>query len=200
MTDTELLRQAQGGDRAAWSLLYARCLPSLWRHAVASVDDYPAAEDVVSETLLAFVRGLATLDPDTVDLHVWLRGILRRKIVDHFRQKRKQKRIHAVALEQSPDGEVPSPTGLEVEEDQQLILTAFEGMPELQRCVLEWQHIEGLSVRDMAERTGKTEKAIESILYRARKEFRRLYERICSESHVAGNGSSHTSEAFEKSL
>lgn len=200
MTDAELLRQAQKGDRAAWSLLYTRCLPSLWQHAFASLSDYPAAEDVVAETFLAFVRGLSRLDPATVDLHVWLRGILRRKIVDHFRLKNKDKRLQTAAQDLASEDVTASPSGTEQKEDRQLILSALDELHDLQRCVLEWQHIEGLSVRDMAARTGKTEKAVESILFRARREFRRAYERICSENYVAGNGSCHSSEALEKSL
>ncbi len=200
MTDTELLRQAQNGDRAAWRLLYARCLPSVWRHAVVSVGDYSAAEDIVGETLLALVRSLSKLDPDSIDVQAWLRGVLRRKIVDHHRLKNKQRRVHAAARNDSSQDTGVTPSALEVEEGRQLIISALEQLPELQRAVLEWKHIEGLSVREMAMRTGKSEKAIESILFRARKEFRRVYERICSETYVTGNGSCHKSETLEKSL
>ena len=42
--------------------------------------------------------------------------------------------------------------------------------------MLEWKYLDGLSVRDMAERLGETEKAVESVLYRARREFRRLFD------------------------
>jgi DNA-directed RNA polymerase specialized sigma24 family protein len=43
---------------------------------------------------------------------------------------------------------------------------------------LEWKYIDGLSVREMADRLGRTEKAVESVLFRARAAFRTLFERI----------------------
>jgi DNA-directed RNA polymerase specialized sigma24 family protein len=43
--------------------------------------------------------------------------------------------------------------------------------------VLEWKYLESSSVRDIAERLGKTEKAVEAALYRARISFRSAYAR-----------------------
>ena len=40
------------------------------------------------------------------------------------------------------------------------------------RLVLEWKYVEGLSVRAMAQRLGRTEKAVEALMFRARAEFR----------------------------
>jgi DNA-directed RNA polymerase specialized sigma24 family protein len=42
--------------------------------------------------------------------------------------------------------------------------------------VLEWKYLDALRVREIAERLGDSEKAIETVLYRARREFRRLFE------------------------
>ena len=46
------------------------------------------------------------------------------------------------------------------------------------RVALEWKYLEGLSVREIAVRLGRTEKAAESILLRARRTFRKLYRRV----------------------
>jgi DNA-directed RNA polymerase specialized sigma24 family protein len=47
-----------------------------------------------------------------------------------------------------------------------------------ERLVLEWKYLDRLAVRDMADRLGRTEKSVESILYRARRSFRSAWERL----------------------
>ena len=53
------------------------------------------------------------------------------------------------------------------------------------RAALEWKYLERLSVRDMAARWGTTEKSVESILFRARGEFRRRLKQL-DDSNVWG--------------
>lgn len=202
MTDAELVRQAQSGDRGAWKVLYARCLPSVWRYAVASVGDYTTAEDIVGETLIALVKGLSELDPENTDVHAWLRGVLRRKAVDHYRQRTRSRRLHNAVRKHSPASE-GQPTGsslMETEETRQQVFEALGQLSGQQRTILELKHVEDLSVREIAMRMGKTEKSIESALFRARREFRSLYQRVCSETHFIGNGSASEPETLGRSL
>jgi DNA-directed RNA polymerase specialized sigma24 family protein len=56
------------------------------------------------------------------------------------------------------------------------VLNVLEGLSDRQRVVLEWKYLDALRVREIAERLGETEKAVETVLYRARREFRRLFE------------------------
>jgi RNA polymerase sigma factor (sigma-70 family) len=65
---------------------------------------------------------------------------------------------------------------LEVEETRIDVLRVLDEMPDRQRVVLEWKYLDGLRVREIAERLGESEKAVETVLYRARREFRRLFE------------------------
>jgi RNA polymerase sigma factor (sigma-70 family) len=48
-------------------------------------------------------------------------------------------------------------------------------LPGAYRAVLQWRYWEKRTAREMAEQTGKTEKAIERLLARARQEFRRRW-------------------------
>jgi len=201
LTDTELLRQAQCGDMDAWRLLYAQCMPSVWRHALALTGDVSVTEDVVSETFLGLVRAIRDLDPDTIPLHAWLRGVVRNKVADERRQKSKHDRLLAAAIDEgaAEDGDGSS-AAVEAEESRQQIRGILHKLPEQQQIILEWKHIDDLSVRDIATRTGQTEKAVEAVLYRARKEFRRLYELSDSGGVGIGENSGHGLSTLEKSL
>jgi DNA-directed RNA polymerase specialized sigma24 family protein len=52
----------------------------------------------------------------------------------------------------------------------------LEQLPESYRLVLVWRYWEGRRAGEMAIATGKTEKAIERLLARARTRFRELWE------------------------
>ena len=64
MTDADLVRGARGGDAEAWRSLYQRHLPAVWRQAYALVADVHVAEDITSETMLALLKGIASLEQD----------------------------------------------------------------------------------------------------------------------------------------
>ncbi len=48
-------------------------------------------------------------------------------------------------------------------------------LPDQYRLALKWRYWDGASAREMALKTGKTEKAIERLLARARAEFRGMW-------------------------
>ena len=177
LTDADLLRGAQCGDSDAWKALYERYLPSVWRQACALIDDAHVAEDVTSETMLALLRGIRELDADVPSLGAWLRTVVHRKAMDHHRQAyRRRAKFPASgdAAEECAARESRQP--LEIAETCARVQIVLEEISERQRIVLQWKYVDNLGVREMAERLGETEKAVESVLYRARREFRRIYE------------------------
>lgn len=138
--------------------------------------------------MFALVRALPDLDADTVQLHAWLRGVVRHKVADHGRQQIKQGHLLAAACSGST-GDIPAyapESSLEAEEDRQQVLAVLDQLTDTQRMLLEWKHIDDLSVADIAVRVGQTEKSVESLLYRARREFRLRYERTMSPADMSG--------------
>lgn len=59
----------------------------LYRYALVRIGDATAAEDVVQETLMAALKAVHGFQHRS-DLRTWLTGILKHKIVDHFRRRR----------------------------------------------------------------------------------------------------------------
>jgi RNA polymerase sigma factor (sigma-70 family) len=178
LTDADLVRRARGGDAEAWRTLYQRYLPAVWRQAYALVADVHTAEDITSETMLALLRGIGRLESDGSSVASWLRTVVRCKAADHHRKVFRTRDRLPIAVGGSGDCLVDSNPcePLEVEETRAHVLSVLDKMPERQRIVLEWKYLEGLRVREMAERLGETEKAVETVLYRARIGFRKLFE------------------------
>ncbi len=59
-----------------------------------------------------------------------------------------------------------------------LVYETLARLPAHYRTVLEAKYLQGLSVREMAEAHGRTAKAIESLLSRAREKFALVYRQI----------------------
>jgi len=153
---------------------YADCLYAYVRHRLAPRADL--VEDVVQEVFLAAIGSLSTF-LGASSLRAWLLGIARHKVETYYRQRLKDP-------EPLPDGndigEPPAPD-LPVDElidrdrvaaKTQQILTQ---LPEAYGLVLLWRYWESRSVRDIARETGRTEKAVERLLARARSRFKELW-------------------------
>jgi RNA polymerase sigma-70 factor (ECF subfamily) len=178
LTDAELLHGARSGDAEAWRTLYQRYLPTVWRYAYARVTDVHAAEDVTSEAMLALLRNIGQLDIDKPNIAGWLRSAVEFKSIDYFRQQvRNRDRLTQIANHALGMREEPGPgASLETGETRDHVLCVLDKLTDRQREVLEYKYLDALSVRDIAARLSESEKTVESLLYRARREFRRLFE------------------------
>jgi RNA polymerase sigma-70 factor (ECF subfamily) len=177
LTDLELLNRACAHDAAAWRTLYQRYLPMVWRRAYALVGSTHAAEDLTSEVMLQLVRNLPRLERDGATIAGWLLSVVRRQAAEHHRRayRARVKLALAAVGPTEPAGRGPT-APLEAEETRLDVLRVLDALPERQRLVLEWKYVESLPVREIAERLGESERAIEAVLYRARRGFRKLYE------------------------
>ncbi len=178
MTDGELIEAARLGDAEAWRELYTRWMPWVWRYAYSLVRDNHLAEDVTSEAMTAWVRSFEHTGSDAPQAAAWLRSVVRHKAADHYRRGARFRRAtEGVAQITDPTNASDEPSFLaERAEQRAQVVLAMRRLKEPHRLALEWKYAQGLSVRQIAERLGVTEKAAEANLYRARREFRRQYE------------------------
>lgn len=172
MDDREFVERLRRKDGAAVRHLSECLLPSVWRFVYfRAKGDRHLAEDVVSETVLALIK--AASDPELVVLSpsAWMRSVATHKIQDHFRAvARVQHLIDQAAAMVGQDQEAPPVC--EADERRTAVRKVMDDLPEPHRLALEWKYVDHLSVQEIAARMATTEKAVESILYRARREFR----------------------------
>ncbi len=79
--------QHQVPDPTAWLRDYG---DYLYRYALTRLRDQSAAEDAVQETLLAALKAQQNFRGDSA-IKTWLVGILKHKIIDHYRKTGKEK-------------------------------------------------------------------------------------------------------------
>jgi len=179
MNDGDLVRAIQDGDRASLTTLYKRHVYGVWRYVHARLSrDFEETEDVVSETFLAAIRTVRTFDPQRGTVSGWLRGIAQNKLRDRFRKASRAVRCEATGAVTAADADSGGPDGsLITAETRDAVIRTLNTLGDEERLALEWKYMESLSVREIAERLGRTEKAAEAILYRARVSFRTVYAR-----------------------
>jgi RNA polymerase sigma factor (sigma-70 family) len=108
----------------------------------------------------------------------WLIGIARHKVQDLRRRAARMRTTLEDNLAAAPlSSEDDPPTALEAAEVRQCVGGIMDAMEDEERTVLEWKYLDDLSVREIARRLGRTEKAVEAALYRARQTFRAAFER-----------------------
>ncbi len=88
-------------DAASWLHDYG---DDLYRYALTRLRDGPAAEDVVQETLLAALKAQERFRGDS-SVKTWLIGIMKFKIIDHFRKSKRD--IQSDSLDQAFSSEGP---------------------------------------------------------------------------------------------
>lgn len=134
------------------------------------------ADDLLQEVFLAAWESLPAYAGRST-LESWMFGIARHKVEAHYRARLRE----PLALEEDGPGETA--IAIEADFDEKIDIAAREArtaeilreLPERYAMVLLWRYWERRSAAEMAAATGKTEKAIERLLARARDQFRRRW-------------------------
>ena len=181
--DLALARRILRGDETAFRGLFDRFFPRLYRFALARLPADPdSARDVVQQTFCLAIERLDTYRGEAA-LYTWFCQICRNAIADHFRRNPAGGSARVVLLEDQPNARailesLAAPaadepeTGAVREQLHRIVAATLDALPGRYGEALEWKYIDGLSVREIAERLSVGEKAAESLLTRARESFR----------------------------
>jgi RNA polymerase sigma-70 factor (ECF subfamily) len=179
MNDVDLIRAIQGGDSASLTILYQRYVKGVWRYLDTHLlRKRQATEDLVSETFIAAIRTIHTFDPKQGTVYGWLLGIARNKLRDHLRKAHRAADCEPADVNVVADPLSADPgQALMAAEAKAAVIRTLDALEDEERLALEWKYVEKLSVREIAQRLGRSEKAVEAILYRARASFRTVFAR-----------------------
>jgi RNA polymerase sigma-70 factor (ECF subfamily) len=177
---SSLITALKQHDRSAWSAAVDRHLHEVYGFVFHLVGGNRAvAEDLNQETWLEALDGIDHCDATRGSFRNWLFGIARKRVALYYRR-------HALAgsatpfrgpLEESAergDISVLPEDVLEQVERVSVVRAAMLLLPADRREVLLGKYVEGLSVETIAIRMGRTAKAVESLLSRAREQMRGL--------------------------
>lgn len=169
------LRQAAlAGDAAAWRALFESAFAAVAAYArwrCGGLADL--ADDAVQETWLTAARKLRAFDPARNHFAGWVCGIAANVCRNLVRGRlRAVKRVRPLVT-------VPEPVAAtgSSDHDPEAVAHALAELPDRYEVALRMKYLDGRTVAEMARQLGETEKAVESLLTRARQAFRESYER-----------------------
>jgi RNA polymerase sigma-70 factor, ECF subfamily len=209
--EQELLERLRGGDEQEFARVLQRWSPAMLRVAACYVHGRAAAEDVVQETWLAVLAGLARFEGRST-LRTWTFAILVNRARTYAVRDRRTVPMSEVdgaeagptvdpARFQGPDGQYPghwtsagSPRRWSVQpEDAALagevraeISAALAGLPQRQRTVVTLRDIVGLSSDEACEVLGIAAANQRVLLHRARARLRSALEDYCQPTGGSG--------------
>lgn len=169
-----LLTAWVGKNRKATAEFVSRYADSVYAYVRSRLAPrFDVVEDVVQEVFLAAWESIEQFHGGG-PLEAWLLGIARHKVEDYYRGVlRAPDAMPEPELELAAGPMFPDFDGLLDRKQLQTKTWRVMGdLPEQYRVALIWRYWDKVSAREMAMRLGKTEKAVERLLARARKQFR----------------------------
>jgi RNA polymerase sigma-70 factor, ECF subfamily len=150
--DTELVGRIARGDQAALKLVYDRSSGRAMAIAQRVLGNKNEAEEIVQEVFLEVWRRASSFDPARGKLDTWINVMTRTRSIDRLRRRAIESRVVGQA-EEPTAGRTPLETA-EQRLDRARIREALAAIPTEQRATVELSYFEGLSLSEIAERTG----------------------------------------------
>jgi RNA polymerase sigma-70 factor (ECF subfamily) len=164
-SDEQLMLDYGDGDAAAFARLYDRHERPVYRFLLRSLNgDAARADDLLQEVWMAVIRNAARYEP-RAKFTTWLYGIVRTRLIDHWRALRRDISLDAANDDDSSDCPAPidylaaartqQPEVQALSRAQaQAFVAAVEVLPVVQRETL-LLHLEGeLTLDEIAQLTG----------------------------------------------
>lgn len=158
--DLALLKSAVGDkDRKALEAFHAKYYPLVRHFATVQIGPGPAADDIAQEVLLRLLERNGCFDVQRT-IEAYLRGVVRRVTVQYFQKERKQRRTVPLDLvgeivdkpHNQRNGRRPGP--IPSQHLKKIIKDAAAKLPPKAREATFLRLVEGLSVKEGAQRVG----------------------------------------------
>jgi|SRR6185295_3756270 len=192
--DMELVKRLLRGDARGFDEFFNEYYPKLYRFALRRMPaDSAGAEDVAQATLCRALDSLPGFRGEAA-LFTWLCTLCRRELSQRWRDAgaraspvplaEDDPQVRA-ALESLFASEPDDPLAAAQRDDtRQAIRTVLDYLPAPYGDVLEWKYLRDLSLNEIARRLGRSPKAAESLLTRAREAFREAFSLLSGTAGV----------------
>jgi RNA polymerase sigma-70 factor (ECF subfamily) len=172
-SDASLAVAARNGDNSAFAIIMRRHKGWLYQFIRRYVGDKDDAYDVLQEAFVAAWGALGRFDPQR-PFEAWLRRIALNKCRDRARRnavRRAALRVMGFDLASQPHYASVSPSGGDAEQALLRLQNAIAKLPRQLKEPLVLTMLEGMSHKDAAALLGINPKAVETRVYRAKRQL-----------------------------
>src|SRR5436305_3349671 len=183
VNDSDLIRAAQRGDRAAFESLVRQYDQAVLRLALHLTGSEADAQDIYQEAFLKAYRHIGNFRFEC-SFYTWIYRIVTNLCLDHLRKRQTRKEDAPVAIDSSgqevdlldrvsDNRAMANPErDLMARELGQQILLALGRLTPRTRMVFELKHYQGLRLRTIGEMLNTTEETAKNTLFRATQKLR----------------------------
>ena len=177
-SDSELVKRTKDGEQRAFKILYLKYSDLLFAYILHHLDhDKEVASDVWQDTWVVFIEKINDFQYNST-IFTWLCSIAKNKIADYYRNSKKQEQFQSIdKIHFDIDAEELEIASVDFE-TQIDVITILANLPDEYRYLLVARYIENKGVNEISFQIGKSYKATESMLTRARDAFRKEFKQI----------------------
>ena len=166
LSDEELIRRAQAGEKELLGELYDRHQMGVFRFLMARVNDQQLAEDLTGDVFIRMLDHLSNYEDRRVPFTSWLYRVSRNLLIDHYRKEGKYK---STPLGQSEGISKDQPTLLSHVEEKltiEQVRLVLSRLDEDQSEVIVLRFLVGLSLKEVAQSLDKSVAAVKALQHR----------------------------------
>ena len=197
--DKKLAERVLGGDRASFDAFFSSYYPRLYRFALVRVDNDADLADETAQVVLC--QAISKLDTyrGEAPLFSWLCTFCRYEVSKQLKARRRAQgdtplveddpSVRAALDSLLAHASTDPDAAVYQHEVRRLVKVALDHLPTLYADALEAKYVHDMTVQEIADVIGKTPKATESLLTRARLAFKENFNSLFGEEY-AGNAAS----------
>jgi RNA polymerase sigma-70 factor (ECF subfamily) len=171
-----LIQALKNADNLAVEFWFKKYYSKLKKIALSKISNKQTAEEIVQETFINCLQSL-NLFQGKSSLETWMQTVLRHEIADFYRKRYAKKFIKTLPLTDF----LLDKNYKNAEETAVAVKRVLKKMAKKNRELLMVKYVDQKKVKEIARDAGRSEKAVESDLFRARSEFKKLWLEVACE-------------------
>jgi RNA polymerase sigma factor (sigma-70 family) len=181
MEESDLVHRLKGGDKAAFKVLFENFKSRVFNTCLSYLQQTEEAEEITQDVFIEIHRSIGNYKGEST-LSTWIYRISVNKCLDSLRHTKRKKRAGFLVYlfkKDSVDLQFDTPhfdhpgVALENKEKASLLFKGIDKLPDQQKTAFILSQVEDLPQKEIAVIMQLSEKAVESLLQRAKANLRK---------------------------
>jgi RNA polymerase sigma factor (sigma-70 family) len=190
LNERELIHQLKNGQESAFKSLVELYQDRVYNTVISITQNSMEAEDICQEVFIEVYQSVNKFRGDS-KVSTWIYRIASNNSLEFLRKNKTQKRFAYVKSLFGKENELQHQSvdfihpGVQMENKERAstLFSAINKLADNQRIAYTLHHIEGLSYQEICEVMNMSKSSVESLLFRAKQNLRKLLEKFYTEDY-----------------